>query len=85
MKIPFYKNRILKKSRRILAAVLIGCMLLSLAGCGEKKQEATTEANKTDENAITDADGFRFSFGVYGKGKKGEGHQKKAGRRRKTA
>ena len=48
----------MKKKLKTVAAILAFCMVFGLTGCGEKKQEATTEANKTDENALTDADGF---------------------------
>ncbi len=44
--------------KRKVAAFLIFAMVFAMAGCGEKKEEATTEMNQTDENALTDADGF---------------------------
>ena len=41
-----------------ISAIMIFCIILSLAGCGKKKEEPTTETTESGELGLTDSDGF---------------------------
>ncbi|SNU08854.1 N-acetylmuramoyl-L-alanine amidase [Lachnospiraceae bacterium] len=45
-------------NKKRISAILILCVILSLAGCGKKKEEPTTETTESAELGLTDSDGF---------------------------